>query len=241
MAAALRAARALRQEAGARVLADFRSIDDPEAPVTTPRALQVPRPARSEAQARGKRRGRCDAEGRGDARPGSLQRLRPGRWRAPAGGARSGAACRAGCAHCARRPAARRARHPTRRSCARADSMSGRPLAVTGPQVAYYSPEILFEMDLHGGGRGHARRGLPRHQPLRAARPRQGLHLERHHGDHRQHGRVRRGALRAGRRRAHARLHPLPLQGPLRADDGAGARAAHARALGGRPGRGRAT
>ena len=32
------------------------------------------------------------------------------------------------------------------------DSTSGRPLAVTGPQVAYYSPEILLELDLHGGG-----------------------------------------------------------------------------------------
>jgi acyl-homoserine lactone acylase PvdQ len=31
-------------------------------------------------------------------------------------------------------------------------SSSGHPLFVAGPQVGYYSPEILFEEDLHGGG-----------------------------------------------------------------------------------------
>ena len=31
-------------------------------------------------------------------------------------------------------------------------SASGRPLAVMGPQVGYYSPEILMEMELHGPG-----------------------------------------------------------------------------------------
>ncbi len=31
-------------------------------------------------------------------------------------------------------------------------SASGRPLAVYGPQVAYWSPEILMELDLHGPG-----------------------------------------------------------------------------------------
>ena len=31
-------------------------------------------------------------------------------------------------------------------------SRSGRPLAVMGPQVGYWSPEILLELDLHGGG-----------------------------------------------------------------------------------------
>ena len=32
------------------------------------------------------------------------------------------------------------------------ESKSGHPLAVMGPQVGYYSPEILMEIDLHGGG-----------------------------------------------------------------------------------------
>jgi acyl-homoserine lactone acylase PvdQ len=31
-------------------------------------------------------------------------------------------------------------------------SATGNPLAVMGPQVGYYSPEILMELDLHGGG-----------------------------------------------------------------------------------------
>ena len=65
-----------------------------------------------------------------------------------------------------------------------------------------------------------ARRDLPRHQPLRADRARQGLRVEHHHRVLRQRRRVRRAPLRAGRRRAHARLGPLPLQGavhPVRA------------------------
>src|SRR5205814_8807262 len=33
-----------------------------------------------------------------------------------------------------------------------ADSASGHPLAVFGPQVAYFAPEILMEEDLHGPG-----------------------------------------------------------------------------------------
>ena len=31
-----------------------------------------------------------------------------------------------------------------------AESESGRPVAVMGPQVAYFMPQILIEMDLHG-------------------------------------------------------------------------------------------
>ncbi|MGZ5361330.1 MAG: penicillin acylase family protein [Solirubrobacterales bacterium] len=34
----------------------------------------------------------------------------------------------------------------------RRESRSGRPLAVFGPQVGYYSPQILMEQELHGGG-----------------------------------------------------------------------------------------
>ena len=33
-----------------------------------------------------------------------------------------------------------------------ADSASGHPLAVMGPQVSYFSPEILMEEDIHGPG-----------------------------------------------------------------------------------------
>ena len=33
-----------------------------------------------------------------------------------------------------------------------ADSASGHPLAVMGPQVSYFSPQILMEQDIHGPG-----------------------------------------------------------------------------------------
>jgi len=33
-----------------------------------------------------------------------------------------------------------------------AHSVTGRPLAVMGPQVAYFAPEILMEQDIHGPG-----------------------------------------------------------------------------------------
>ena len=49
-----------------------------------------------------------------------------------------------------------------------------------------------------------------------------------HHRHHRQRGRVRGGAVRAGRLGAHPRLGALPLQGRLHADEGAGAHG-HAR------------
>ena len=42
-------------------------------------------------------------------------------------------------------------------------STNGHPIFVAGPQVGYYSPEILMELDLHGGGldaRGVAFPGL---------------------------------------------------------------------------------
>ena len=42
-------------------------------------------------------------------------------------------------------------------------SSNGHPIFVAGPQVGYYSPEILMELDLHGGGldaRGVAFPGL---------------------------------------------------------------------------------
>ena len=32
------------------------------------------------------------------------------------------------------------------------DSASGHPLAVMGPQVAYFAPQILMEEDIHGPG-----------------------------------------------------------------------------------------
>ena len=39
----------------------------------------------------------------------------------------------------------------------RRESQSGRPIAVMGPQVGYYSPQILMEMEIHGPDGLHAR------------------------------------------------------------------------------------
>ena len=44
------------------------------------------------------------------------------------------------------------ARCPTRCWSAPSDSASGHPLAVMGPQVSYFAPQILMEEDIHGPG-----------------------------------------------------------------------------------------
>ena len=62
-----------------------------------------------------------------------------------------------------------------------------------------------MEEDLHGPGHRRPRRGLPGGQPVRRARPRPRLRLERDDRDLRQHRHLRRGPL-PGRT-------PLPLQG----------------------------
>ena len=54
-----------------------------------------------------------------------------------------------------------------------AHSKSGRALAVMGPQVGFWSPEILLELDLHGGGidaRGAAVPGISNYILLGRAR-----------------------------------------------------------------------
>ena len=90
------------------------------------------------------------------------------------------------------------------------NSATGHSIGVLGPQVGYYVPA-----DPDGGGParpGHrrARGGVPGRQPLRAARARARLRVERDDGDLRQRRHVRRGALR--------RRLPLPVQGPVPGD-----------------------
>ncbi len=80
-----------------------------------------------------------------------------------------------------------------------AESESGHPVAVMGPQVAYFMPQILMEEDLHGPDIDAQRRRLRRRQPLRAARPRPGLRLVGDLGRPGHHRHLRREALRAGR------------------------------------------
>ena len=72
-----------------------------------------------------------------------------------------------------------------------AQSQSGHPLAVFGPQAGYFEPEILMEQDVHAPRHRRARRGVPRRQPLRRARPRPRLRVERHLGRPGHHRHVR--------------------------------------------------
>ena len=75
----------------------------------------------------------------------------------PTGDCRHGASARSACAghRGQRRTGAARASHATMSNAllvSARDSASGHPLAVMGPQVSYFSPEILMEEDIHGPG-----------------------------------------------------------------------------------------
>ena len=101
---------------------------------------------------------------------------------------------------------------------ARKRSATGHPLAVMGPQLGYYYPELFMEVDAHGGGidvRGGVLPGIP--YVLIGRGPR--LRLERHVGQQRQRRPVPRGALQPGRDARHAQLHALHVQGRLPADE----------------------
>ena len=65
---------------------------------------------------------------------------------------RPGLAERLGCA--GGKPGARRRNATCRTSCSSvtATSKTGHPLAVMGPQLGYFYPEIVMQADLHGGG-----------------------------------------------------------------------------------------
>ena len=85
---------------------------------------------------------------------------------------------------------------------------------------------LLVAADPDGGGHPRAgeqsgaadrcpRRGVPGHEPLRPARPRARLRLERHLGRPGHHRHLRGQALRAGRRPADAQLQPLRVRGQV--------------------------
>jgi acyl-homoserine lactone acylase PvdQ len=124
------------RRAGTRVFRDFAERDDPEAPVTIAKRFPFDNPGRPRAAA-------VALTDRGSYTSGDS---------VVSGGAAS-AETRgpAWAAHFGRR-ALRRAPASNATLVAAKHSKSGRPLAVTGPQVAYYSPEVLMEADLHGGG-----------------------------------------------------------------------------------------
>ena len=143
---------------------------------------------------------RCRARRRRRARPAALL---PGALSLPAPAVPG----RAGSPRCRRRPRCSAAwpararplprRCPTRCSSPARESASGHPLMVVGPQVAYFNPQILMEEDVsHGPGHRRPRRRVRRHQPLRPARPRARLRVERDVGRPGHHRHVRGADLR---------------------------------------------
>ena len=136
---------------------NFREHNDPEAPTTVKKSfpyetgspfsktgLAMPDPGRSASSTTVKNSNR-PLRRRGPPRSAarnSPTRRRHSRFQTTARSARS---C------CARLSPVRRTR-PTGSSSTRKHSTNGHSIAVMGPQVGYYTPEILMEEDLHGPG-----------------------------------------------------------------------------------------
>ena len=168
-----------RASRAARCGEQFAAFDDPDAPTTvTGQALPLPDASRSKRatgaeqppdpgsfkalESRTRRRRRRDRRLRGGRCRRGLRRAGRRRCRAPSLPGLLGLPALGRCPR----------RCPTRCSCRRANSASGHPLAVFGPQVAYFAPQILMEEDLHGAG--HRRRG--------AAFPGVNLYVQLGHG-----------------------------------------------------------
>ena len=99
-------------------------------------------------------------------------------------------------------------------------SATGNSLAVMGPQLGYYYPEIVQQIDLHGPGINAQGIARPRPRDVHPDRADEELRLEPHLGRPRRPRRVRREALQARRLGAHARLDPLPVQGQVPGAEG---------------------
>jgi len=115
---------------GKRVWADLRTAEDPEAPVT----VQKKR-FRYRAEPRRLRRGGVSMPDRG-----SVKRVAVSNSADPIGGGVGGAL-----------GGFPRAGSNALLVSAR-ESQSGRPLAVFGPQTAYFTPQLLMDVDVHGPG-----------------------------------------------------------------------------------------
>ena len=185
------ASEALRRKRRARsVWRDFRAAEDPEAP-TTVRKQALPVPDARRARAQGRARCRTPARCSAHVVDGGSRRARR---RARRLGRRLGGAAVA-------------LPHGDVQRAARLGARVGdRPPAGgrSGPQVGYFSPQILMEEDVHAPARARhrrARRVVPGRQPLRPARPRPRLRLERDLGRPGHHRHLRGRPLRPGRRR----------------------------------------
>ena len=118
---------------GERVYQDFRDFDNREAPTTAHKRFPFYNPGRPMRKALAL------------IDPGSFQEANP----IVAGEAPSESA--------AARPFLQRREASNVLLVGRRESRSGRPIAVMGPQVGYYSPQILMEMEIHGPDGLHAR------------------------------------------------------------------------------------
>ena len=123
-----------------RVFEDFRSEDDPEAPVTVSRRFPFDDPGRR--------------SGRALAVPDlhSFQERNPVVAGSPASSGSRSASTPSWLEHLQQRGLAFPDQQSNALLITGRESESGRPVAVMGPQVSYYSPQILMELDLHGPG-----------------------------------------------------------------------------------------
>ena len=128
-----------RRGRGRAVFDDFRATRGPRGADHDAQAVPVRQPGPRQP-GRGRRTRPRLAQG---ARPDRLlerRRVERRRWR------RAPLACRCSAARCAKQ------KMSNALLIAGSESATGKPIAVMGPQVGYYSPQILMEMDLHGPG-----------------------------------------------------------------------------------------
>ena len=129
---------AIRERFGRRaaegVYQDFRDFDDPEAPTTAQKRFPYRHPGKP------KRRALAMID------PGSFEAVDPLMAGEPPSDSAS-----------ATRPLIQQREASNVLLVGRRESKSGRPIAVMGPQVGYYSPQILMEMEIHGPDGLHAR------------------------------------------------------------------------------------
>ena len=92
-------------------------------------------------------------------------------------------------------------------------SATGNTLAVMGPQLGYYYPEIVQQIHLSGPGIEAQGVGRARRRHVHPHRAHAGLRLEPHLGQPRRARRVRRAAVQPRRHAAHPSLDPLRVRG----------------------------
>ena len=104
-----------------------------------------------------------------------------------------------------------------------ANTHSGHPVAVFGPQTGYFAPQLLMLQELQGPGISARGASFAGHQLLRAARPRPGLLVERDHRGPGHHRHLRGRPVRPERRTGDQGVELLPLRRQVRRDADRGA------------------